>query len=85
MLQQRKSRLREGKQLVQWPSNKWWVPIPGVMAEWEPLRVFGQEHNQDRLGKERHLGKLMAVYGTAELCKPELLLCKMELRMQREA
>lgn len=31
--------------------------IPGLIDEWVPLRVFGQEHDQARLGKRTLLGK----------------------------
>lgn len=91
ILQQRKPRLREKRQLAQSPSNKWLFPTPGLMGELEPLRMFEQEHDQARLRKGRHLGKSQTALKQTDswamtlMCEPELSLCKMELKMWRGA
>lgn len=57
------------------------------MGEWEPLRVFEQEHGEGKTHREvsalREIGGCGWDSGAmTSLCEPELSLCKVELKVQ---
>ena len=60
------------------------------MGEWEPLRVFEQEHGEGKTHRE--VSALREISGCGwdsgamtSLCEPELSLCKVELKVQSSA